>query len=113
MIAGEASGDLYGARLTKSLTMRIPGLKIAGMGGDQMASSGVHLLYHHRDISVVGVFEVASKLSRLKDAFGVLKSWIDPVYILKWKEIYDSTEMAIDKCEDIANTIEGIVVKNG
>lgn len=37
----------------------------------------------------------------------------DPIYILKWKEIYDSTEMAIDKCEDIANTIEGIVVKNG
>ena len=37
----------------------------------------------------------------------------DPVEIIKWKEIYDSTEMAIDKCEDVANTIEGIVVKHG
>jgi predicted phosphate transport protein (TIGR00153 family) len=37
----------------------------------------------------------------------------DPLEVLKWKEIYDSTEAAIDKCEDIANIIEGIVVKHG
>jgi len=37
----------------------------------------------------------------------------DPLEIIKWKEIYDSAETAIDKCEDIANTIEGIVVKHG
>jgi len=37
----------------------------------------------------------------------------DPMEVLKWKEIYDSTEGAIDKCEDIANIIEGIVVKHG
>jgi hypothetical protein len=32
--------------------------------------------------------------------------------LLRWKEIYDSLEEAIDKCEDVANTIEGIVIKN-
>jgi predicted phosphate transport protein (TIGR00153 family) len=32
--------------------------------------------------------------------------------IMKWKEIYEQTEFATDKCEDIANVIEGIVVKN-
>jgi predicted phosphate transport protein (TIGR00153 family) len=37
----------------------------------------------------------------------------DPVEIIKWKEIYDTTETATDKCEDVANTIEGIVVKHG
>jgi uncharacterized protein Yka (UPF0111/DUF47 family) len=37
----------------------------------------------------------------------------DPMDVLKWKEIYDATESAIDKCEDIANIIEGIVVKHG
>lgn len=36
----------------------------------------------------------------------------DPFLVMKWKEIYDLTERAIDKCEDIANTIEGIVLKN-
>lgn len=37
----------------------------------------------------------------------------DPMEVIKWKEIYDSTEVAIDKCEDIANIIEGIVAKYG
>lgn len=36
----------------------------------------------------------------------------DPILLLKWKEIYESLELVIDKCEDIANIIEGIVVKN-
>lgn len=36
----------------------------------------------------------------------------DPIYIIKWKEIYEVLEKAIDKCEDVANVIEGVVVKN-
>ena len=36
----------------------------------------------------------------------------DAILLLKWKEIYESLEFVIDKCEDIANIIEGIVVKN-
>ncbi len=31
---------------------------------------------------------------------------------MKWKEIYDLTERAIDRCEDIANILEGIILKN-
>lgn len=37
----------------------------------------------------------------------------DPIQVIKWKEIYEMTEGAIDMCEDVANTIESIVVKNG
>lgn len=36
----------------------------------------------------------------------------DPLLVMKWKEIYDLTERAIDRCEDIANVIRGIVLKN-
>jgi uncharacterized protein Yka (UPF0111/DUF47 family) len=36
----------------------------------------------------------------------------DPILVMKWKEIYDLTERGIDRCEDIANIIEGIVLKN-
>lgn len=35
----------------------------------------------------------------------------DPLYVIKWKEIYEGIEAAIDKCEDVANTIESILVK--
>lgn len=49
----------------------------------------------------------------LKEALGELFSdQKDVLDILKWKEIYEATEYATDKCEDIANVIEGIVVKN-
>lgn len=36
----------------------------------------------------------------------------DAIYALKWKEIYDHVEDALDKCEDVASIVEGIVVKH-
>ena len=36
----------------------------------------------------------------------------DPVYILKWKEIYETLESATDRCEDAANVLEGVALKN-
>ena len=36
----------------------------------------------------------------------------DPIEVIKWKEIYEHLETAIDKCEDAANIIEQVVLKN-
>jgi predicted phosphate transport protein (TIGR00153 family) len=36
----------------------------------------------------------------------------DPVEIIKWKEIIEAIETAIDKCEDVANVIETVVLKS-
>jgi uncharacterized protein len=36
----------------------------------------------------------------------------NPLDVIKWKEIYDCIENAVDRCEDAANVIEGIVLKN-
>ena len=36
----------------------------------------------------------------------------DPITIMKWKEILDFLEQATDRCEDVANAVEGIVVKH-
>jgi predicted phosphate transport protein (TIGR00153 family) len=36
----------------------------------------------------------------------------DPIYILKWKEIYETLETATDRCEDAANVLEGVALKN-
>ena len=35
----------------------------------------------------------------------------DFAYLMKWREIYENVESAIDKCEDIANVLEGIALK--
>ena len=36
----------------------------------------------------------------------------DPIQIMKWKEILDFLEDATDRCEDVANVLEGVVVKH-
>jgi predicted phosphate transport protein (TIGR00153 family) len=36
----------------------------------------------------------------------------DPVQIIKWKEIFEVIETAVDKCEDVANVIEGMILKS-
>jgi predicted phosphate transport protein (TIGR00153 family) len=35
----------------------------------------------------------------------------DPIELIKWKEIFERIEEAIDVCEDVANVVEGIVLK--
>lgn len=37
----------------------------------------------------------------------------DPIQIIKWKEILDFLEAATDRCEDVANVLESVVVKHG
>jgi predicted phosphate transport protein (TIGR00153 family) len=36
----------------------------------------------------------------------------DPISVIKWKEIYETLEAATDRCEDVANVIEGVVLEN-
>lgn len=37
----------------------------------------------------------------------------DPIEVMKWKEILDLLEGATDRCEDVANLLENVVVKHG
>ena len=36
----------------------------------------------------------------------------DPIFVIKWKEIYELLETATDRCEDVANIIEGVGLEN-
>ena len=37
----------------------------------------------------------------------------DALEVLKWKELYDNLEHALDECEDVMNVLESISLKNG
>ena len=37
----------------------------------------------------------------------------DPIVVMKWKETFDFLESATDRCEDVANVLEGVMVKHG
>ena len=69
-----------------------------------------------------GVLESAVEINRLENeadrahqrAVGQLfEEEHDPILVMKWKEILDLLEDATDRCEDVANTLENVVVKHG
>jgi len=62
IVAGEASGDLHGARLVQALRQERPELAFCGMGGPELAGAGVELLCDAARIAVVGVTEVLGHL---------------------------------------------------
>ena len=72
IVAGEASGDLYGAGLVRALKKKIPELKVFGMGGELMNFSGVEILTDMKEISVVGIVEVFSHLRKIQNAMKLL-----------------------------------------
>ena len=44
---------------------------------------------------------------------GLFEGTPDPLEVIKWKELYDKVEGALDECEDVANTLDSIALKNG
>jgi predicted phosphate transport protein (TIGR00153 family) len=68
-----------------------------------------------------GILQHCIEINRLENvADGILRSALarlfreekDPVAVIKWKEIYETLESATDRCEDVANIIEGVVLEN-
>jgi lipid-A-disaccharide synthase len=66
--AGEASGDLLGARLLAALKKKRPDLSAFGMGGGRLEAEGLDRVVGSEELSVVGVFEVFEKLPALSKA---------------------------------------------
>jgi lipid-A-disaccharide synthase len=69
--AGEASGDMYAAKLATALKQRMD-VSIFGMGGPLMRAAGVEIITDYSEISVVGITEVLKRLPSLVRAMGRL-----------------------------------------
>jgi lipid-A-disaccharide synthase len=77
VVAGEASGDLHGARLITELRRRVPDLAAFGLGGDEMRAAGLEAVAHSSEISVVGITEVLKILPRAREVFADLLREVD------------------------------------
>jgi hypothetical protein len=71
--------------------------------------------------NVKRIKEISIEINRLENATdAVLRTAIaklfkeskDPLFVMKWKEIYEDLENATDRCEDVANIIEGVVLES-
>ncbi len=68
-----------------------------------------------------GIFERCVEINRLENvADGVFRSAMaelfddttDMAKVIKWREIYEHMESATDRCEDLANVLEGVALKH-
>jgi lipid-A-disaccharide synthase len=77
MVAGERSGDVYGAELAKALRARLGRVEIFGCGGDAMREAGVETTIDAHRVSVAGIVEVLAGLPRVYRAFHTLLAEVD------------------------------------
>jgi uncharacterized protein Yka (UPF0111/DUF47 family) len=70
--------------------------------------------YSHVQEHCIEINRLENRIDRkYRDALGKLvNDKNDPVHIIKWKDIYQLLEDASDRAEDIANILEGIVLKH-
>src|SRR5215472_9005922 len=72
MVAGERSGDLYGAELATELNRQLGSVELFGCGGDAMRQAGVQTTVDSHQFAMVGITEVVSGLPRAYRAFQAL-----------------------------------------
>ena len=70
--------------------------------------------YSHVQEHCIEINRLENRIDRtFRDALGKLFEDIkDPLLIIKWKDVYEHLENASDRCEDVANVLEGIVLKH-
>ena len=70
----------------------------------------------------LGVHERAVEVNRLENAADdvhdealrrLFEEERNAITVIKWKEVFDLLEDATDRCEDVADVLEGVVVKHG
>jgi len=77
IVAGERSGDIYGAGLARALRARVPGLEVFGCGGEAMSQAAVDTIVDSHQITMVGITEVVSGIPRVYRAFRRLLQEVD------------------------------------
>jgi lipid-A-disaccharide synthase len=71
IVAGEASGDVYGARLVDAFRTLHPETRFFGIGGDKMRAAGMELLYHIDQTAVMGFVEVVKRYPFFREMLDV------------------------------------------
>ncbi|MDW8106726.1 MAG: lipid-A-disaccharide synthase [Armatimonadota bacterium] len=79
IVAGEASGDLYGADLAHALQARFPELTIYGIGGTRMRAAQVRLIADSRAWGAIGVVESLKVAPRVYWVFQRVKRFLRQV----------------------------------
>lgn len=96
----------FGAReLARIITDSTKAVRLAMQGLEPRAGVAEHLVEINR-------LENEADRMHLEAVKRLFEDETDPIAVFKWKEILDRLEDATDRCEDVADVIEGVVLKN-
>lgn len=77
IVAGESSGDMYGANLVKAFKSAAPGVKITALGGSKMKLAGADILADPTQYASVGVTEAAVNLRSIYKIYRKLTAYVE------------------------------------
>ncbi len=117
MDAIDASASMV--RLYRLTTVRFGARELAAIitTSTQQVQLGLRALEQHK-----GLITHAVEINRLENEADrihqqavseLFDTESDPLTVIKWKETLDFLEGATDRCEDVANVLEGVMVKHG
>jgi uncharacterized protein Yka (UPF0111/DUF47 family) len=111
----EAAGDMMAVYRVEAPTDQATQLaEILVLAGDQVGLA-LDALCAGKDLSpyLVEIHRLENDGDRIsRDAIASLfAEGVDPLFVIRWKDIYTALENAIDSCETVAHNLEGIVLK--
>ncbi|MGB6877740.1 MAG: DUF47 family protein [Candidatus Acidiferrales bacterium] len=115
--------DLTDAAASRLVTYRIseirpgvPDLSRVLMAATKEVVAAVRVLEKKEEVlnHCIEIHRLENEADRVcRDLIGTLfEQEKDPILVIKWKEIIEVLEFATDKCEDVANVVETITLKN-
>ena len=103
---------LYGVEAPMTQSQEVSGLLVEA---SERVSNSLRGLRNGTDLSgdLVEIHRLENEADRLhRDALASLfATGIDPIFVIRWKDIFESLERAVDACESVANILEGIQLK--
>ena len=76
IIAGEVSGEVYGAHLIREIKKILPDAQFSGIGGDRMAAEGFHIHHHCSEMASIGLVHMLKKISFFLGVLGEIRARI-------------------------------------
>jgi uncharacterized protein Yka (UPF0111/DUF47 family) len=105
---------LYGVEAPMEQAQRMSEVLVDAAGG---VAAALHALRTGEDLSahLVEIHRLENDADQLvrQGVASLFANGIDPMLVIRWKDIYETIEAAVDACETVANVLEGMTLKQG
>jgi uncharacterized protein len=103
---------LYGVEAPMEQSQQIAGVLV---GAAEHVATGLRGLRNGLDVApqLVEIHRLENEADRLQRAAlaDLFVAGIDPMMVIRWKDIFETLEAAVDACETVANVLEGMTLK--